>query len=182
MVIQFHTPSYLVLTPSDVLRSTPYCVRSYSILGTFSRHPSRQHVRLRTVLFVHGRQEKYSVLLLSYIYVLFALKGLSSDLTLSSVALELCACVFDVDANYAASGRKAPEVRLAPNTGIAGHVSATGEVLNIPNAYSDPRFNRNVDKVTGFVTRSILCMPMTGYSCSPTLTKSTSQVLIQPDN
>ena len=30
---------------------------------------------------------------------------------------ELCACVFDVDADYVASGRKMPEIRLAPNTG-----------------------------------------------------------------
>lgn len=45
-------------------------------------------------------------------------------------------------------------------TGIAGQVARTGEVLNIPDAYSDPRFNRSVDQLTGYRTRSILCMPI----------------------
>ncbi len=31
--------------------------------------------------------------------------------------------------------------------GIAGHVAQTGEVINIPNAYQDPRFNRCVKAV-----------------------------------
>ncbi len=32
--------------------------------------------------------------------------------------------------------------------------------MNIPDAYSDPRFNRGVDQKTGFRTRTILCMPI----------------------
>ena len=42
--------------------------------------------------------------------------------------------------------------------GIAGHVAKTGETLNIPDAYSDPRFNPSVDKTTGYKTKSILCV------------------------
>ena len=45
-------------------------------------------------------------------------------------------------------------------TGIAGQVALTGEVLNIEDAYSDPRFNRTVDQLTGYHTHSILCMPI----------------------
>jgi len=45
--------------------------------------------------------------------------------------------------------------------GIAGHVAVTGEHVNIPDAYSDSRFNRNEDVQTGYRTRSILCMPIT---------------------
>lgn len=45
-------------------------------------------------------------------------------------------------------------------TGIAGIVAQTGEVLNISDAYSDDRFNRSVDQLTGYVTKSILCMPI----------------------
>ncbi|KAJ3216146.1 hypothetical protein HDU67_009873 [Dinochytrium kinnereticum] len=52
------------------------------------------------------------------------------------------------------------EIRIAMNKGIAGHVATTGEVLNIPNAYLDSRFNRSIDMKTGFKTRNILCMPM----------------------
>ena len=36
----------------------------------------------------------------------------------------------------------------------------TGETINIPDAYADSRFNPEVDKKTGFHTRSILCMPL----------------------
>lgn len=36
----------------------------------------------------------------------------------------------------------------------------TGEVLNIRDAYCDPRFNDTVDKLTGYHTKTILCMPI----------------------
>lgn len=36
----------------------------------------------------------------------------------------------------------------------------TGEILNITDAYSDPRFNRSVDQITGYRTETILCMPI----------------------
>lgn len=32
--------------------------------------------------------------------------------------------------------------RFSIEKGIAGQVARTGEVLNIPDAYADPRFNR----------------------------------------
>jgi len=52
------------------------------------------------------------------------------------------------------------EIRFPLGTGIAGQVAMTGEVLNIIDAYSDPRFNRTVDQLTGYKTESILCMPI----------------------
>lgn len=52
------------------------------------------------------------------------------------------------------------EIRLNIGVGIAGHVAKTGEVINIPDAYKDDRFNAAIDKKTGFRTRSILCMPI----------------------
>jgi len=50
--------------------------------------------------------------------------------------------------------------RFSIGTGIAGQVAETGQVLNIPDAYADSRFNRNVDQITGYQTKSILCMPV----------------------
>ncbi|HFE54013.1 MAG TPA: HD domain-containing protein, partial [Bacteroidetes bacterium] len=47
--------------------------------------------------------------------------------------------------------------------GIAGHVLCTGEVLNIPDAYSDPRFNPAIDRETGYRTRSILTAPLRNH-------------------
>ncbi|MFN7134855.1 MAG: GAF domain-containing protein, partial [Myxococcales bacterium] len=52
------------------------------------------------------------------------------------------------------------EIRIPLGTGIAGAVAASGEVVNIPDAYDDPRFNRSVDLATGYRTRTILCVPM----------------------
>lgn len=61
------------------------------------------------------------------------------------------------DANKINAAR---EIRFPLGTGIAGEVAMTGEVLNINDAYSDPRFNRTVDQLTGYKTESILCMPI----------------------
>ncbi|XP_034040194.1 cAMP and cAMP-inhibited cGMP 3',5'-cyclic phosphodiesterase 10A isoform X6 [Thalassophryne amazonica] len=55
---------------------------------------------------------------------------------------------------------KTKEIRFSIEKGIAGQVARTGEVLNIPDAYADPRFNREVDLKTGYTTRNILCMPI----------------------
>jgi cAMP and cAMP-inhibited cGMP 3',5'-cyclic phosphodiesterase 10 len=50
--------------------------------------------------------------------------------------------------------------RFPLGKGIAGQVANTGEVLNIVDAYCDPRFNRTIDQLTGYRTKSILCMPI----------------------
>ncbi|HEX8311195.1 MAG TPA: GAF domain-containing protein, partial [Chthoniobacteraceae bacterium] len=44
--------------------------------------------------------------------------------------------------------------------GISGWVLEHGQPLLIPDAYADPRFYREVDKLTGFRTRSIICVPL----------------------
>ena len=59
-----------------------------------------------------------------------------------------------------AHGMEKQEIRLPLGKGIAGHVAKTGEVVLIPDAYSDPRFNPEVDKRTGYRTRTILCVPI----------------------
>lgn len=52
------------------------------------------------------------------------------------------------------------ELRLNPRDGIVGHVFQTGETLLIPDAYSDGRFNPEVDRQSGFRTRSIIAAPL----------------------
>lgn len=59
-----------------------------------------------------------------------------------------------------AQGNFHREIRLLNNSGIAGHVFTAGEGLIIDDAYADARFNRTIDEQTGFVTRSILCVPI----------------------
>ncbi|MCA9429065.1 MAG: GAF domain-containing protein, partial [Candidatus Omnitrophica bacterium] len=49
---------------------------------------------------------------------------------------------------------------LPMGVGLAGMVAASGETLNIPDAYLDDRFNSEIDKKTGYHTKTILCMPV----------------------
>ena len=52
------------------------------------------------------------------------------------------------------------EIRIPLGSGIAGAVAQSGEAIRIDDAYSDPRFNREVDRRTGYTTRSILSLPV----------------------
>nr|XP_029715287.1 dual 3',5'-cyclic-AMP and -GMP phosphodiesterase 11-like isoform X3 [Aedes albopictus]XP_029715288.1 dual 3',5'-cyclic-AMP and -GMP phosphodiesterase 11-like isoform X3 [Aedes albopictus] len=52
------------------------------------------------------------------------------------------------------------EVKVAWGMGIAGHVAESGEPVNIPDAYQDERFNREIDVQTGYRTKALLCMPI----------------------
>ncbi len=56
------------------------------------------------------------------------------------------------------------EIRFPADRGIAGHVVKTGRTLNVPDAYADSRFNPEIDRQTGFRSRSILSVPMHDYS------------------
>ncbi|MCF6157667.1 MAG: GAF domain-containing protein [wastewater metagenome] len=52
------------------------------------------------------------------------------------------------------------EIRLPLGTGIAGFVACHGTTINIDDAYSNPLFNRETDTITGYRTKSVLCVPM----------------------
>ena len=52
------------------------------------------------------------------------------------------------------------KIRLPKDKGIAGLVVTTGEMLIIDDPYSNPHFNPEIDKKTGYHTRSLLCGPM----------------------
>lgn len=98
---------------------------------------------------------------------------------------ELVSTVFDLKFEPGQSRDvEKKEIRMPINRGIAGHVALSGETMNIPDAYSDFRFNRfvvhinlilmrkmrdaktvkivfrEVDEATGYKTISILCMPI----------------------
>jgi len=59
-----------------------------------------------------------------------------------------------------AEGLDRQEIRIPLSAGIAGTVATTGTSIRISDAYTDPRFNPEVDKRTGYRTRNILCAPM----------------------
>ncbi len=72
--------------------------------------------------------------------------------------------LWDKDSNElwskVALGVENKEIRFPADKGLAGYVVQTGETLNITDAYSDSRFNPEVDKNTGYRTKTILCMPI----------------------
>lgn len=62
--------------------------------------------------------------------------------------------------NIQAESGEPVEIRVPITMGVAGQVARTGKYLNIPDAYSHPLFNREIDRQTGYHTHSILCMPI----------------------
>jgi signal transduction histidine kinase len=52
------------------------------------------------------------------------------------------------------------EIRLPETSGIAGHVFSTGNTVLLGDAYADVRFNPDIDRQTGFKTRSIIAVPL----------------------
>ncbi len=53
------------------------------------------------------------------------------------------------------------ELRFPSDAGLAGWTYTHAETLNLPDAYADPRFNREVDAQTGYQTHSVLTVPVT---------------------
>ncbi|MFQ5629730.1 MAG: GAF domain-containing protein, partial [bacterium] len=51
-------------------------------------------------------------------------------------------------------------IKLKIGEGVAGWVAQTGKPVIVPDAQKDPRCANRVDKQTGFVTRSILAVPL----------------------
>ncbi|XP_071807171.1 probable 3',5'-cyclic phosphodiesterase pde-5 isoform X1 [Asterias amurensis] len=96
----------------------------------------------------------------------FAQKLVSADraslFLVENKTRELYARIFDVGNGVGMQvvENQQKEIRFSMDKGVAGHVASTGQVLNIPDAYLDDRFNREVDQQTGYVTKTILCMPI----------------------
>ena len=53
-----------------------------------------------------------------------------------------------------------PKLSVPHGRGIAGWVFDRGEPVAIADAYRDKRFFKEADRLTGFVTKSILCAPL----------------------
>jgi phosphoserine phosphatase len=54
------------------------------------------------------------------------------------------------------------EIRLPPDKGIAAATFRDGSVLNVHDVSRDPRFYDQVDRQTGYHTRSLLAVPLRG--------------------
>jgi len=51
-------------------------------------------------------------------------------------------------------------IRMPIDKGMAGHCASSGEIVNEADVYKNAQFNKNTDEKTGFVTKSMLCVPM----------------------
>ena len=97
-----------------------------------------------------------------------ALLRLIADATVAMVGAER-ATIFIVDRereeiwSRVATGTGVGEIRVPLGVGIAGTVAKTGETISIPDAYADPRFSPEHDKRTGFKTKNLLTLAMTGH-------------------
>lgn len=57
--------------------------------------------------------------------------------------------------------------RVALGEGLVGQCLATRAVINVTDAYQDPRFNQAVDRGSGYTTQSILSVPLLGWDKQP---------------
>lgn len=71
------------------------------------------------------------------------------------------------DELYSRMATGVEQIRFPASRGIAGEVVRTGQIINVPDAYADPRFNPEIDKKTGYVTRNILSFPLLGFENEP---------------
>jgi|GEM_PF-6524165 len=51
-------------------------------------------------------------------------------------------------------------IKTVNQFGIAGLCGYYRKIINVPNAYDDPRFNSKIDDITGYKTRNIMSVPV----------------------
>jgi phosphoserine phosphatase len=57
-------------------------------------------------------------------------------------------------------------IRIPADKGIVGESAQKRVLINVPDCYADERFNRAIDKQTGYRTRCMLTLPLVGYEDS----------------
>lgn len=67
------------------------------------------------------------------------------------------------DVAHGEKGDAVRRARLRQGQGIAGHVARTGTPVIVNDVQHDARFFRHVDQVSGFVTRNMVCVPVTAH-------------------
>jgi HD-GYP domain-containing protein (c-di-GMP phosphodiesterase class II) len=61
-----------------------------------------------------------------------------------------------------ALGMEEKILRIPLGQGIAGFVARTGSAVNIRDAYKDTRFSQDLDRITGYQTRTVLAVALRG--------------------
>jgi len=55
---------------------------------------------------------------------------------------------------------KVTDIKIQLGEGIAGLVAQSGETIFVPDAEHDTRVYKKIDQLTGFITKSIVCLPL----------------------
>ena len=76
-------------------------------------------------------------------------------------------------------------ISVESGQGIVGSVTESGESIIVADVTQDERFNQSVDEETGFVTRSIICVPLKNeyetIGCIELLNKSSGALYTRDD-
>ena len=72
----------------------------------------------------------------------------------------------DADELVVRVGTELDHIRIPADKGIVGESAQTRKLINVPDCYADPRFNRAIDKQTGYRSRCMLTIPLIGYEDS----------------
>ena len=54
-------------------------------------------------------------------------------------------------------------VRVPAGAGVVGACARDRRIINVPDCYSDPRFNPEVDRISGYRTRCMLALPLVDH-------------------
>ena len=151
-------------------RSGPFATSDMALLEAISRHAASALEQAQMVeRLEQARREELDLLAIT--------EAISTELHLDTLLARIVAAttqlldaerstlfVYDPSTDElwsrVAEGTEQGQIRIPANAGIAGAVFASGEVLNIPDAYADPRFNREIDRRSGFRTRNLLNVPV----------------------
>jgi adenylate cyclase len=151
-------------------RSGPFTTADMALLEAISRHAASALEQAQMVeRLEQARREELDLLAIT--------EAISTELHLDTLLARIVAAttqfldaerstlfVYDPSTDElwsrVAEGTEQRQIRIPANAGIAGAAFASGEVLNIPDAYADPRFNREIDRRSGFRTRNMLNVPV----------------------
>ena len=151
-------------------RSGPFTTADMALLEAISRHAASALEQAQMVeRLEQARREELDLLAIT--------EAISTELHLDTLLARIVAAttqlldaerstlfVYDPSTDElwsrVAEGTEQRQIRIPANAGIAGAAFASGEVLNIPDAYADPRFNREIDRRSGFRTRNLLNVPV----------------------
>jgi phosphoserine phosphatase len=92
--------------------------------------------------------------------------------TIVTATCEMLACeratifLYDKPAHelYSRVATGADVIRFPADRGIAGAAAQQRAVINVRDAYADPRFNPEIDRQTGFRTRNLLTFPLENHN------------------